>query len=74
MRNALVAQKRWLSKKDLRKKIGLSNATIDRMEKDGRFPKRFAVGYRVFWWEHEINDWMESFTADSDRASTRLAP
>jgi predicted DNA-binding transcriptional regulator AlpA len=58
--------KRWLGKRDLRHKIGLSNATIDRLENPGEesydpeFPTRFYIGGRCFWWEHEIDEWMEA--------------
>ena len=58
---------RFLSKKDVRQKIGLSFATIDRMEKDGKFPKRVPVGFRVFWVEKDIEDWMEHVIRQTHR-------
>jgi prophage regulatory protein len=50
---------RFLSKKDVRQKVGLSDATIDRKENDKVFPIRVRIGFRVFWVEEEIEDWME---------------
>lgn len=58
---------RFLSKKAVREKVGLSNATIDRMEKDGRFPKRVTIGFRVFWVEAEIEAWMQLRIIARDR-------
>ena len=58
---------RFLSKKDVRQKIGLSYATIDRMEKGGTFPKRVPVGFRVFWVEQEVEDWMERISRQTHR-------
>lgn len=58
---------RFLSKKDVRQKIGLSHASIDRMEAGGQFPKRVSIGFRVFWVESEIDDWMKARIAKRDR-------
>lgn len=55
---------RFLSKKDVRQKIGLSHASIDRMEASGKFPKRVPIGFRVFWVESEIDDWMKARIRD----------
>lgn len=53
-----VAMK-FLSKKQVREKIALSFASIDRMEKAGFFPLRIRLGQlRVVWREDEIEQWM----------------
>jgi predicted DNA-binding transcriptional regulator AlpA len=49
---------KFLSKKDVRAKIGLSFASIDRMEASGNFPLRIRIGFRVFWLLEEIEKWM----------------
>lgn len=51
---------RILSKKDLRRLVLYSPAHIDRMEKDGRFPKRVQLGpCRVGWIESEVLEWLD---------------
>lgn len=55
---------RLLSKKDVRTLIGLSYAQIDRMEFDHayrhlEFPNRVRIGFRVFWVESEISEWID---------------
>lgn len=41
--------------------IGLSGATIDRLEKAGQFPVRVQLSKRaVAWAEQEITDWLAS--------------
>ena len=55
---------RLLTKKDLRHKIGFSFAHIDRLEAQstppGRttFPRRVRIGFRVFWSESEVDQWI----------------
>jgi predicted DNA-binding transcriptional regulator AlpA len=49
---------RFLSKKQVREKISLSYAQIDRLEAEGRFPSRVRVGFRVMWVEQEVEEWM----------------
>ena len=53
-----------LSKKQVKETVGFSYAHIDRMEFDPDyerwdFPKRVRVGFRVFWVESEIQQWLE---------------
>lgn len=50
---------RFLSKKQVSQKIGLSRTEIDRKEAAGKFPKRVQVGFRVFWVEEEVEGWMQ---------------
>ena len=49
---------RFLSKKQLRDRIGLSPTQVSRLEEAGRFPQRVPLGFRVFWVEAEVDDWM----------------
>jgi len=54
---------RFLSKKQVKAIVGFSLAHIDRMEHDSEyshlgFPKRIKIGFRVFWVESEIYDWV----------------
>lgn len=50
---------RIIRKPELFSKIGLSDATIWRMEKAGRFPGRIKLGGNsVGWFNDEINDWL----------------
>lgn len=38
---------------------GLSRSTIYRLEKDGKFPKRFKIGERAIGWSSkEIFEWV----------------
>lgn len=57
-----------LTKKALREKIGFSFAHIDRFEDAGRLPKRIKVGFRVFWLESEIDDWILARIAERDHS------
>lgn len=54
---------RLLSKKQVRDIVGFSFAHIDRMEFDTEyahlgFPRRIKIGFRVFWVEQEVYDWV----------------
>ena len=62
----LMAEKREriIRKNELLKMIGLSDATVWRMEKAGTFPKRLRLGGNSCgWFESEINGWMEQLSA-----------
>jgi len=50
---------RFLSKKQLRDRIGLSPTQVSRLEDEGRFPQRVPLGFRVFWVEAEVDEWMQ---------------
>src|SRR5712692_5144522 len=52
-------QMRFLSKKQLRDRIGLSPTQVARLEEDRRFPLRVPIGFRVFWVETEVDEWMQ---------------
>jgi predicted DNA-binding transcriptional regulator AlpA len=55
-------QSRLLSYKELKtlKGISYSSTHIDRLEKKGDFPKRIKIGSRKYWYEHEIDEWIQS--------------
>ena len=55
---------RLLTKKAVKDRVGFGFAHIDRMERDGRFPPRIRIGFRVFWREKDINDWIISHLPD----------
>lgn len=53
-----------LSKKEVRARVSVSFAQIDRWEtlpeyRHLEFPKRIRIGSRVFWEEAAVNDWIE---------------
>ena len=51
---------RILNINEVVKKIGLSEVTIWRRERDGSFPKRINLSERrVGWVESEIEDWVD---------------
>jgi prophage regulatory protein len=52
---------KFLRRKDVEKKIGLSRAWIYAAMDDGRFPRPIQLGVRaVAWPESVIDAWMES--------------
>jgi prophage regulatory protein len=57
-----------LTKKAVREKIGFSFAHIDRLEEAGKLPKRIKVGFRVFWLDSEIDDWIRERIAERDNS------
>ena len=51
-------------------RVGLSRATIWRLEREGKFPRRRRIsGNAVAWLNTEIDDWMSSREGASDDAS-----
>jgi len=53
--------KRIIRKPELLAMIGLSDPTIWRMEKEGKFPKRIRLGGNSCGWlESEINEWLDA--------------
>ena len=45
--------------------IGLSDATIWRLEKKGKFPRRISLGGNsVGWFDTEINGWLAKKASD----------
>jgi len=51
---------RVLRKPELLGRLQLSDATVWRLERAGRFPQRIQLGGNsVGWFESEINEWLE---------------
>ncbi len=51
--------KRIIRKPELLSKLGLSDTTILRMEKAGKFPRRIGLGNKsVGWFEGEVDEWL----------------
>lgn len=60
-------RQRIIRKPELRKIIGLSDPTVWRLEKDGKFPKRLRLGGNSCGWlESEILGWL------AERAAARV--
>lgn len=50
-----------LSKKQVREIVLYSPQHVDRLEKDGKFPKRVRLGQmRVGWVEAEVLEWLQA--------------
>jgi prophage regulatory protein len=59
-----ATERRILRKPELMTRIGLSDASIWRMEKAGKFPKRIRLGgLAVGWFSDEIDKWFEEKAA-----------
>jgi prophage regulatory protein len=65
MENASRHQgKKVLRKREVFNRIGLSQSTVYRMEKDGKFPKRIQISVQcVGWIESEVDAWIEQRAA-----------
>jgi prophage regulatory protein len=57
---------RLLSKKQTRELVGIGFTQMARLEAVGRFPKRVRVGFRVFYVEVEILDWIRERVSERD--------
>ena len=56
---------RIIRKQELFYRVGLSDATIWRLEKAGRFPKRIKLGgHSVGWFSDEVEAWFEKKAAE----------
>ena len=56
---------RVIRKPELFGRIGLSDVTIWRLEKAGKFPRRITLGGNsVGWFESEVNAWLAAKAAD----------
>jgi prophage regulatory protein len=54
-----------IRKPEIFAKVQLSDPTIWRMEKQGKFPKRIQLGgNNVGWFSHEVNAWLETKSAE----------
>jgi prophage regulatory protein len=60
-----MQKQRIIRKPELLATLGLSDATIWRWEKAGRFPKRLNLGGSVCGWlESEVTQWINQKAAD----------
>jgi prophage regulatory protein len=55
-------QSRLLTFNELKtlKGISYTRQHIERLEKANKFPQRIKIGARVYWYEHEIDEWIQS--------------
>ena len=61
----MIETQRIIRKPELFAKLCLSDATIWRMERAGKFPKRVRLGGQsVGWFSDEIDAWFEKKAAD----------
>ena len=64
---ALSPRTRLIRKPELQSITGLSDPTIYRLEKQGRFPQRIKLGGNsVAWIEAEIMDWIADKAAERE--------
>jgi prophage regulatory protein len=63
-----MEEARIIRKPELFMKIGLSDATIWRMEKKGKFPRRITLGGNsVGWLSGEIDNWLDKKAEERTR-------
>lgn len=56
---------RVLRKPEVLNRVGLSDPTVWRLERQGRFPKRLKLGPgSVGWFESEVQEWLEQKAAE----------
>ena len=61
--------KRILRRKEVLGITGVSPSTLWRMEQDGRFPKRIALGPNCAGWlSNEVDAWYEDLAKNRDTA------
>ena len=58
---AAEKQSRWLTYDELKtlKGISYSRIHLKRLEDAGKFPKRVKTGARIYWNEHQIDEWKQ---------------
>jgi len=57
----------WLTKAQVKALTTLSYAQIDRLEAEGKFPKRIRLTEgRVVWIEEQIREWMRQRTISKE--------
>jgi prophage regulatory protein len=61
---------RILRRKAVKDKTGLSDATLERKEQSGEFPKRVSLGEgrAVGWLESEVESWIAARVLARDQA------
>lgn len=55
-----AAGQRFLSRKDLCDKVGVTFPYLWRLIREGKFPAGREVGSRTFWLESEVDAWMSA--------------
>ncbi len=66
---------RIMRKPELFSKIGLSDATIWRMERTGKFPRRINLGGNsVGWFNAEIDAWLAEKASDRTKSRSKIMP
>ena len=66
----ITAPRRIIRKPELAGIIGLSDVTVWRMEKAGKFPKRIQLGANsVGWFSDEVALWLEERAAEREGAA-----
>ncbi len=64
-----------LGKKELLAVVPLSWSTIDRLEEEGKFPKRFYItDRRCAWNQDEVEQWLDKRQANSPAEFTGKKP
>lgn len=58
--SVIKKQSRWLNYKELKTLKGISYCRVHlkRLEDSGKFPKRVRTGARIYWLEHEIDEYI----------------
>ena len=68
-RKILTPLSRMLRRKEVREVTGLSDTTIWRLEKAGKFPRRIQLTENTVGWdEHGVRGWRESRKTVDDAA------
>ena len=66
-------ERRIIRKPELFSKLSLSDATIWRMERAGKFPVRISLGGNsVGWFVNEIDEWLAKKAADRTGSRVRV--
>ncbi|EFD5358703.1 TPA: AlpA family phage regulatory protein [Escherichia coli] len=64
-----------LGKKELLAVVPLSWSTIDRLEQEGNFPKRWYItDKRCVWTQEEVEQWLDKRKAESPEVYTGKKP
>ena len=60
----------------VRQRTSLSDATLWRYERDGKFPKRITIseGGAVGWFEDEIDEWIHNRIRSGGKRPSGIAP
>lgn len=61
--------KRLLRRPEVKQRVGLSDVTMFRMEREGTFPRHIRIGRCALWDEAEINAFITKRLAARDNAA-----